>query len=192
MVTIPPRVRPRAHPAPTSPRPRRSARGALLAAAAGLLSLAAVPRVAVAQEATGACPLRREWVNHTPPAQRDSLLRALEPREKAVTGFVLDTDGNPVAATLVSIDGSERGTMTAEDGSYLLRYLEREGGLAGSHRPMIRACAPGWEHLTELRELFMASPDGDVVVIGPDGVPSVPRGYAVRVDFVVRRRPSEF
>lgn len=160
--------------------------------AAALPSLIAIPRVAAAQEATGACMLRSEWLNQTPPARRDSILRALAPNEKAVTGFVLDTEGRPVAATLVSIDRSERGTMTAEDGSYLLRYLEREGGLSGSHRPMIRACAPGWEHLTELRELFMASPDGDVVITGPNGVPLPPRGYAMRVDFVVRARPREF
>ena len=151
--------------------------------AAGLLSLAAFPRPGVSQG--NRPPVCFSTFPRIERAERDSLLRSLEIREVAVTGFVRDAAGAPVPNIVVTIDGMQHGTMTASDGGYLIRFMEREKNIVASHAlgPVVRACDPFQEWLTEMREIQVVTPDGDVIVQGRP-----PAGYAIRLDFVVRRK----
>jgi hypothetical protein len=157
-----------------------------LHAAAALLSLAFFPIASEAQDAPAPCPVA---LHRTPIAERDSLLRSLQPNEIALTGFVRDeATGAPVAGIVVSIDGSSRRTTTTEDGGYLIRLIQRG---EAPYPTMIRACELGRDYLTEVREVMLITPwEGTVVVI--DGVAAGDPGYAVRLDFLVRRRPGVF
>jgi hypothetical protein len=154
--------------------------------AAALLSLAFFPIASEAQDAPARCP---NGLHRTPIAERDSLLRSLEGDEIALTGFVRDeATGAPVAGIVISIDGSNRETRTTEDGGYLIRLVHRGETLDPI---MIRACEPGRGYLTEVREVLLITPyTGTVMVF--DGKSVANPGYAVRLDFLVRRRPAVF
>lgn len=140
-----------------------------------------------AQDGPLGCPVSLHRVQ---PAARDSMLRSLEANEIALTGFVRDeATGAPVPNIVVTIEGTSLATQTAEDGGYLIRGANRASAL--SRRPMVRACDTGWDYLTEVREVILAGPGhGTVVVIG--GQTMADPGHAVRIDFLVRRRPSVF
>jgi hypothetical protein len=153
-----------------------------------LLALLALLLISTKGAAQERCPV---ILHRTPPAQRDSLLRTLEAEEVVITGFVHDEmTGTPVPAMTVFLDGTRQGTMTAEDGSYLIRRVSRAEGL--SNPRMIKACALGWEYLTEVREVVLEDPNEGLIVTGADGRSAPRPGYAVRLDFRVRRRPSVF
>lgn len=156
----------------------------LACTAAILLSL---PKAAAAQESSRGCPIPRH-VSH--PAVRDSILRSLEADERALTGLVRDEGtGKPVPGIVVAIEGTDRVTMTGADGGYVLRFLER---IELRPRPlMARACELGWDYLTDVREVSLVTPWGDARVVR-DGVALPGRPYAVRLDFRIRRRPTEF
>lgn len=158
-----------------------------LSAAVIPLALVVFPGRSAAQDASAHCPV---VLHLTAPAVRDSLLQSLDPGEIALTGFVRDeATGAPVSRLVVRIEGSRLGTTTSEDGGYLIRHANRAEGVPA--RPMVRVCEPGGEYLIEIREARLVTPwDGTVVVI--DGTPVSSPGYAVRLDFVVRRRPNVF
>lgn len=152
-----------------------------------LLPFACIPVGGAAQEPHARCPV---VAHRTPPAARDSLLHSLDPEEIALTGFVRDqATGEPVPDMIVVFDGTGTGTMTAEDGSYLIRRLDSTDGL---ERPlMVKACDLAWQYLSEVREVMLVTPWlGTVVVIDGRTMPNP--GHAVRLDFVVRRRPNVF
>jgi hypothetical protein len=123
-------------------------------------------------------------------AARDSALRSLEANEIALTGFVRDeATGAPVRDITVSVVGTHLQAPTGEDGGYLIRHVNQAANLPS--RPMVKACEIGWDYLTEIREVRLTSPsDGTVVVI--DGQTMSNPGHAVRLDFLVRRRPGVF
>lgn len=118
-------------------------------------------------------------------ARRPQAAPNLEPDERAVAGVVTDESGVPLMGVFVSIVGTDLLTRTDEKGSYILRHTERQV----VSRPMVRVCQ-GWDYLTEIREIVFEHPEGPVELV-QNGV-RVPRaGYAERVDFRLRRRPSQ-
>ncbi|HYW13973.1 MAG TPA: hypothetical protein VE871_18560 [Longimicrobium sp.] len=149
--------------------------------------LAAAPMAAAAQDGPVRCPAPRD---HSLPAQRDSILRSLALDELALTGFVRNEEtGEPVPGIAVGIDGSDRVTLTGVDGGYVLRFLDR---IPSPARPlMARACEPGRDYLTEVREVSLLSRRDEIVVV-TDGVAAPKPGYAARLDFRVRPRPIPF
>ena len=159
-----------------------------LICAASVVAAAAGPISLHGQAASADCQVIPRSL---PPAARDSVLRSLNPDEIALTGFVRDAQtGAPVRLATVLVEGTTWGMMTAEDGGYLIRFVE--GGGPMPSRPMVKACEVGWEYLTEVREVFLKTPWEGTVVVGPDGVPFRNPGYAVRLDFELRQRPSVF
>ena len=156
--------------------------------AAGLLSLAAFPHEGVSQG--NRPPVCYSTFPRIERAQRDSLLQSLEAREVAVTGFVRDEAGAPVPNIIVTVDGMQHGTMTASDGGYLIRFMDREKNIVASSAigPVVRACDRDREWLAEMREIQVVTPNGDVLVYDVNGVVHPPAGYAIRLDFVVRRK----
>jgi hypothetical protein len=157
--------------------------------AAGLLALAAVPRPGVAQGARADCPLALAMPGRPPP---DTLPQPAGGRGITLTGFLRDAEGKPLPAMVVALEWTERATMTAADGSYRIRFMEGEGDPAGRRRPMVRACAPGWEYLTEIQEVQLHSPDGDIIIVSPDGSRSTPQDFTVRLDLVLHPRRSQY
>jgi hypothetical protein len=157
--------------------------------AAGLLALAAVPTTGAAQGARADCPLALAMPGGTP---RDTLARPAGARAITLTGFLRDAEGKPLRAMVVALEWTERATMTAADGSYRIRVMEGEGDPAGRRRPMVRACAPGREYLTQIQEVQLHSPDGDIVIVSPDGTRSAPQDFTVRLDFVLHPMSIQF
>ena len=132
----------------------------------------------------------RPLLHRTPPEVRDSLLQSLKPEEIVLTGFVRDeATGEPVPGAVLTIEGSGLGTTTSADGGYLIRLLNLRGSLPS--RPMVRVCTLALEYLTDIREVVLTPPwDGIAVMI--DRKPALNPGYAVRIDFIIRRTPPVF
>lgn len=147
--------------------------------------LGAAPAGAAAQESAARCPMILQRVTV---AARDSLLGSLEPGEIALRGFVRDEAGDGVAGVVVVIEGTSYGTLTSDDGGYLIRM---RGPERVPMRPMVRACEPGWRYLTEIREVRLLSPSDGIIVVR-DGVAMPEPGHAVRLDFSIRARPNVF
>ncbi len=166
---------------------RRSKARSRLCTAAAALSLGLIPAAGLAQDRRP--PPCFSTYPSLGPAERESRLQSLTVEEVAITGFVRDEAGAPVANVVVTVDDTYMGTMTAADGGYLLRFLNLQKGIRRPG-PMVRACSPYFEWLTEVREIQTITPNGDVVVLDVNGVAHPNPGYAVRLDFVVRRRRS--
>jgi hypothetical protein len=156
--------------------------------AASLLALAAVPGTGAAQGARANCPVGLAMAR----SALDTLPRLAGTRAITLTGFLRDAEGKPLPAMVVALEWTERATMTAADGSYRIRFMEDEGDPAGRRRPMVLACAPGWEYLTQIQEVQLHSPDGDIIIVSPDGTRSTPQDFTVRRDFVLHKMSIQF
>lgn len=152
-----------------------------------LITVLATPILARAQEPVRRCPATLRQLT---PAVVDSMLLSLQPDEVALTGTVRDeATGEPLVGIMISIEGSGAGSVTSSDGRYVLRLLNERADL--SYSPMVRACDLRRGYLTEVREVVLQTPwSGTVVVI--NGVAASEPGFAVRLDFVMRRRPTVF
>lgn len=151
---------------------------------AALFAMGFVPTGIAAQDAPMPCLTAQHPGVHAP---FDSVLRLLQPEEIALTGLVRDEDtGAPVPGVFVSVEGTDRIVASGADGRYLIRRLDR----ASVRSPtMVRASASGYQ--LELREVMLiGAGEGTFVVIGGERVPAP--GCAVRLDFLVRRRPRVF
>ncbi|HEX6041060.1 hypothetical protein, partial [Longimicrobium sp.] len=125
---------------------------------------AAAPAGLRGQALSADCPRVAQTLS---PAARDSVLRSLAAEEIALTGVVRDAGtGEPVRGATVMIEGTSWAAVTAADGGYLLRFTAGGGPMPA--RPMVKACSPDMNHLTDAREGWLRAPWDGEVVIGAD------------------------
>jgi hypothetical protein len=116
----------------------------------------------------------------------------LEANELVLWGVVRDeATGKPLARVHIAIDSTSLGAMTDGAGRYVIRHVE------GQPRPVVLrvralSLARGKDFYPEERVIDRSTPWSGARSIVSNGHEMPITGYAARLDFRLRERPSSF